>query len=63
MNLSKRLVGLVCAAALVLGAAAPARAAETDGLEAAIRLAKSLVDVPASMEEFNYRIAENESAG
>jgi hypothetical protein len=62
-NLRRRFVCLVCAAALVLAAAAPALAAETDGLEAAIRLTKSLTDVPESMEEFNYYISENESTG
>jgi hypothetical protein len=62
-NLRRRFVCLVCAATLVLGAAAPALAAETDGLEAAIRLTKSLVDVPASMEEFNYHISEDRGLG
>ncbi|MDR2771204.1 MAG: hypothetical protein LBB57_04120, partial [Clostridiales Family XIII bacterium] len=61
MNLSKRAACLIAAAALILSPVAPALAAETDGLEAAILLVKGLADVPESMEDFNYHIFEDET--
>jgi hypothetical protein len=57
MYATKRIIGILTAAALTLSLApvtAPVFAAETDGLEAAILAAKRLIDVPAEMDEFNY---------
>jgi hypothetical protein len=65
-NAGKRAACLIAAAALVLGGIAPGApvfAAETDGLEAAILLAKSLADVPEEMEDFNYYISEYNERG
>ncbi|MDR2089184.1 MAG: S-layer homology domain-containing protein [Clostridiales Family XIII bacterium] len=62
-NPQKRVAALIAAFALIAASAAPSLAAETDGLEAAILLAKSLVDVPAEMGEFDYHISEDEALG
>ncbi|MDR1246857.1 MAG: hypothetical protein LBK57_07485, partial [Clostridiales Family XIII bacterium] len=57
MNKKKRVAGSVTAAVLTLCSVfsfAPAFAAETDGLETAILTAKTFIDVPADMDEFDY---------